>query len=62
MIAAIPDPAAALDRAEKRDWFADMPQFAARPFFPTASDVFTVPVACELVETASQHRVRLSRE
>ncbi|AHK46621.1 putative oligopeptide ABC transporter, ATP-binding protein (plasmid) [Ensifer adhaerens OV14] len=65
LIAAIPDPAAALDPAAKQDRFADLPHFAGRSFVSdgrTSPDVFTAPAASELVEIAPKHRVRLSRE
>ena len=63
LIAAIPDPAAALDPAEKQDRFADLPQFAGRRFVSdgsTSPDVFTAPAASELVEIAPKHRVRFA--
>lgn len=63
LIAAIPDPAAALDPAAKQDRFADLPQFAGRRFVSdgsTSPDVFTPPEASELVEITPQHRVRFS--
>ena len=63
LIAAIPDPAAALDPAGKQDRFADLPQFAGRRFVSdgsTSSDVFTAPAASELVEIAPRHRVRFA--
>nr|WP_314088774.1 ATP-binding cassette domain-containing protein [uncultured Shinella sp.] len=63
LIAAIPDPAAALDPAAKQDRFADLPQFAGRRFVSdgsTSPDVFTAPTASELVEIAPKHRVRFA--
>ena len=63
LIAAIPDPAAALDPAAKQDRFADLPQFAGRRFGSdgsTSPDVFTAPAASELVEIAPKHRVRFA--
>ncbi|RFZ86917.1 ATP-binding cassette domain-containing protein [Shinella sp. WSJ-2] len=63
LIAAIPDPAAALDPAAKQDRFADLPQFAGRRFVSdgsTSPDVFTAPEGSELVEITPQHRVRFS--
>jgi len=62
LIAAIPDPDAALgQRAEQR--FADMPMPAGRGFATdgaVAPDVFVPPAPSELVEIAPGHRVRLS--
>nr|WP_298094084.1 ATP-binding cassette domain-containing protein [uncultured Shinella sp.] len=63
LIAAIPDPAAALDPTAKQDRFADLPQFAGRRFVSdgsTSPDVFTAPVASQLVEIAPKHRVRFA--
>ena len=63
LIAAIPDPAAALDPAAKQDRFADLPKLTGRRFVSdgsTSPDVFTAPPSSELVEIAPQHRVRLA--
>ncbi|MCJ8054985.1 ATP-binding cassette domain-containing protein [Shinella curvata] len=63
LIAAIPDPAAALDPTGKQDRFADLPQFTGRRFVSdgsTSPDVFTAPALSELVEIGENHRVRLA--
>ena len=64
LIAAIPDPDAALNPSAAEDRSADMPPLAGHRFVSdgsTAPDVFTVPAASELVEIAPRHRVRLAR-
>ena len=64
LIAAIPDPDAALNPSAAEDRVADMPPLAGHRFVSdggTAPDVFTVPAASELVEIAPRHRVRLAR-
>ena len=64
MIAAIPDPDAALNPLSAADRVAGVPQLAGRHFVSdggAAPDVFTAPAASELVEIASGHHVRLAR-
>ena len=64
LIAAIPDPDAALNPAAKDDRFPTLPQLAGRSFVSdgsTAPDVFTPPASSELVEIAGNHRVRLAK-
>ncbi|EHK79922.1 ABC transporter, ATP-binding protein [Sinorhizobium meliloti CCNWSX0020] len=61
LIAAIPDPDAALNPGTK-DHFADVPLPAGRSFAvdgSTAPDVFCAPPPSELVEIAPGHRMRL---
>ncbi len=63
LIAAIPDPDAALNPAQKPDRFADRPQLAGRSFMSdgsTAPDVFTAPKPSELVDIAPMHKVRFA--
>ncbi|WVT75701.1 ATP-binding cassette domain-containing protein (plasmid) [Sinorhizobium chiapasense] len=63
LIAAIPDPDAALSPAAKQERFAAMPQLAGRRFVSdgsTAPDVFTAPARSELIEIAGNHRVRMA--
>ncbi len=62
LIAAIPDPDAALNRGGQSRGVA-LPQLAGRSFDSdgsTAPDVFSPPASSELVEIAPQHRVRLA--
>jgi peptide/nickel transport system ATP-binding protein len=63
LIAAIPDPDAALKAAEKEDRFVDIPQLVDRSFVSDGTkpaDVFIPPAPSELVEIARNHRVRLA--
>ncbi|WP_429810330.1 ATP-binding cassette domain-containing protein [Ensifer sp. B1-9] len=63
LIAAIPDPDAALSPPAKQDRFAAMPQLAGRRFVSDGSmapDVFTAPARSELIEIAGNHRVRMA--
>jgi peptide/nickel transport system ATP-binding protein len=64
LIAAIPDPDAALNPLSAADRVAGVPQLAGRHFVSdggAAPDVFTAPAASELMEIASGHHVRLAR-
>jgi len=63
LIAAIPDPDAALSPPAKQERFAGMPQLAGRRFVSDGSaapDVFTAPARSELIEIAGNHRVRMA--
>ncbi len=63
LIAAIPDPNAALYPAQKQDRFIDLPQLSGHSFVSDGStppDVFNPPRSPELVHIAPQHRVRLA--
>ncbi|MCR6497903.1 ATP-binding cassette domain-containing protein [Shinella sp. CPCC 101442] len=63
LIAAIPDPAAALNPVERQDRVDNVPLLAGRRFVSdgsTSPDVFTAPVPSELVEIAGNHKVRLA--
>ncbi|MBK5569746.1 ATP-binding cassette domain-containing protein [Ensifer sp. SSB1] len=63
LIAAIPDPDAALKPAAMQGSDANVPQLAGRRFVSdgsTAPDVFTAPVRSELIEIGGNHRVRMA--
>ncbi|QRI61499.1 ATP-binding cassette domain-containing protein (plasmid) [Shinella sp. PSBB067] len=63
LIAAIPDPDAALNPAAGLGSLPDSPLIKGRGFVTDGSiapDVFTAPLSSELVEIAPQHRVRLA--
>ncbi len=63
LIAAIPDPDAALNPAAKPDLYPTMPQLVGRSFVSdgsTAPDVFTAPARSELIEIGGNHRVRMA--
>ncbi|WDZ80644.1 ATP-binding cassette domain-containing protein (plasmid) [Ensifer adhaerens] len=63
LIAAIPDPDAALNPAAKQGSDATVPQLFGRSFVSdgsTAPDVFTAPVRSELIEIGGNHRVRMA--
>ncbi len=63
LIAAIPDPDAALNPAAKPDLYATMPQLVGRSFVSdgsTAPDVFTAPARSELIKIGGNHRVRMA--
>ncbi|MGF6258989.1 ATP-binding cassette domain-containing protein [Ensifer sp. LBL] len=63
LIAAIPDPDAALKPAAGQASDAAVPHLAGRSFVSdgsTAPDVFTAPVRSELIEIGRNHRVRMA--
>jgi len=63
LIAAIPDPDAALNPAARQDLYATMPQLVGRSFVSdgsTAPDFFTAPARSELIEIGGNHRVRMA--
>lgn len=63
LIAAIPDPYAAMNRGERPERFTDVALPAGRDFLfevGTAPDVFAAPAPSELIEIAVDHRVRLA--
>ena len=65
LIAAIPDPEAALKPGGEAGRFTDPAPPAGHRFVSdgsTAPDVFTAPAPSELVEIAPGHRIRLARE
>jgi peptide/nickel transport system ATP-binding protein len=63
LIAAIPDPDAALNLDTGPGNIPDLPLIEGRGFVTdgsTAPDVFSAPLPSELVEIAPRHRVRLA--